>query len=310
MRKPSSYFSKTFLEQVIPYYLETFEKDRTANEYFSYACLLCDYLEKDFLEITELDAQRYYNHLLSKYHAEQISRKTINLRFSSYKRLAGFIHDLNLVPDYNNPFYRIKKITTSDDISHMCIIPWEDLDKIMSAAKDDDMMYLILALASRCAFTLTEIIKLKKSMITVDGDYVYVTLPIKDEYAGTNVRMLSSDVSQLMISYLETATIYSEYGYLFYNQHRNPITARNVDSAVQRIVRNSGVDRTYTIKDFRTKCIIDMKNAGVSNSVVASYVDVEEDRIKYYARAASSVYRTCPANLVNYRLMKGEKQCQ
>jgi len=306
LRKPSSYFSKEFMERIVPLYIDTFENGRTANEYFSYVCLLCDYLEKDFLEITELDAQKYYNYLITKYHEEQITRKTINVRFASYKRLARFICETDLLSGYKNPFYRIKKVPVDDAVSSVHVVPWSDLDMIMTAAEDSDMMYLILALAGRCCFSLTEITKLKTSMLTIDGDRVYVSFPQKDDYSGMCVRLLPADVSKLMIDYLKTAIIYSEYGYIFYNQHKNPITARNVDAAVEKIVRKSGVKKQYTIKDFRTRCAIDMKLAGVSDGDIADYMNIGERRIGDYARATQFA-RQCPADLVNYSLKKGEK---
>ena len=307
MRKPSKYFSKTFLEQVIPSYLETFDNDRTANEYFSEACRISEYLEKDFLDITELDAQHYYEYLFSLYHEGKITRKTINLRFSTCKRLASFIHECNVVSDYKNPFYRIKKIPVDDDVSSTRVVPWRDLDKIMTTAEEDSMMYLILALAGRCAFTLTEIVKLKKSMISIDGDKVYVSFSRKDDYYAPCIRALPADVSTLMIDYLNSAIIYSEYGYIFYNQHKNPITARNIDKAVEKLVKKSGVEKRYTIKDFRTRCIVDMKLVGVTDEDIADYINVGERQVGAYATAAYFA-KQCPADLVNYSLKKGDKK--
>ena len=301
MRKPSIYFKDDFLNRIVPLYIESIRNPRTANEYFSYTCLLCDYLEKDFLEINEADAQKYYDYLYSKYYSEELNRKTINVRFASYKRLAGFICEHHLSPGYSNPFSRIKRIPINDDVSAIHVISMTDLDKVMSEAKPDPMMYLILALAGRCAFRLSEITGLKESMIQISDEKVYVTFPRKSDYDYPDVRLLPDDVSKLMIDYLKNIIYFSDSKYLFYNESNRPITSRNVDSAVERYVKRAGLSHKYTIKDIRTRCIIDMKNAGLPNELIADYTKLQVHRIKSYDNAARAA-KTCPADLVNYQL--------
>lgn len=301
MRKPSLYFEEDFLNRILPLYFDTKKNSRTANEYFSYICLLCDYLEKDFIKITEADALKYYEYLYSKYYSGNLSRKTINVRFAAYKNLALFICEKNLLPEYKNPFHQIKRIPTSNDISVGHVISMTELDKIMSEARSDKMMYLILALAGRCAFKLSEIISLKMSMIQILDGRAYVNFPKKSEYHNLDVRMLPDDVSELMIDYLETVTFYSEEKFLFYNEHYRPITSRNIDSAVEKFVKHSGINCRYTIKDIRTRCIIDMKNSGLPDNLIADYTNLQVRHIKNYDNAARAAM-DCPPDLINYQL--------
>lgn len=301
MRKPSPFFKEEFLEHIVPLFMDSMKNIATANEYYSYVCQLCDYLEKDFLEITELDVQKYYEDLLSRYYKKELSRKTINVRFAAFKRLASFICEENLCKGYTNFFTAVKKIPTSDDVAVTQIISMSDLDKIMSAAKSDEMMYLILALAGRCAFTLSDIISLKEKMIQILDGRVYVTFPRKNEYATADVRMLPADVSKLMEAYLEKVIFLSPEKYLFYNKHGKPITRRNIDSAVERLVKKAALEHRYTIKDIRSRCIVDMKNAGLPEDIIADYTSLQVQRIRNYDNAARAA-KECPADLVNYQL--------
>lgn len=301
MRKFSPFFSPRMKNTILPDYIASISNAKTANEYVSYACLICDYLEKDFLEITHDDAQNYFAYLITKYNMQSLSRKTINVRLFGCNKLARFIIDNNYDDSFSNPFTRIRKFSIDDNVSPIHVISMEELDIIMTTASRDEMLYLILALASRCAFTVTEITRIRYEYIEKIDDITYICFPPKNDLAKEDIRRLPEDVNVLMSRYLDHFFGDNSTGPIFYNKHGRPLTIHNIDVYFSKLMDETGIKRRYTMKDLRTRAIIDLKNAGLLNDTIAKYTGLSEERVKMYNRAASIAQR-CPADLVSYRL--------
>lgn len=301
MLTPSTYFSDTFNNRIIPVFLKTIGNKGTAREYYSYIRLLCNYLEKDFLDIDESDARSYFSYLCGRTIADGFSRKTINVRFACYRTIGRFIEEQRLIEGYKNPFLEIERAPVDDNVSIVRVISMSDLDKIMTAASSNPMMYLILALSGRAGLTLSSILRIRINNIEISNERVYLCFPPQNDFEDETIVQLPQDVGILMQNYLQTFTAYGNTGHIFYNQHHRPLTARNVDAAIDRIVKASGVPHHYTLKDIRTRCIIDLINSGIDPTNIAKYVGLSIDRVKMYTNAAS-VANSCPADLVSYQL--------
>lgn len=297
MRAASTYFSKDF-ENIMKSYLSTVKNPRTAKEYWGYVCLLCDYLEMDFLDIKPEHAQQYINHLYNRYQQETLSRKTINVRLSCYKMVSAFI--ASYYNDcYENPFEAIRVAPIDANVSIGHVPSMSDMDSIMTAAKTmGDMYYLIIALASRCGMSVKEITELTVQNIkeTATGT---LTILLESKKGDVRFMPLPTDVSNIMAAYLDTCNI--ERGHIFLNGHKNPITAKNIEVAVKKIIESSGIDRHYTMRDFRTRAIVDMKKCGVDDGVLSEYIGISSSRIVRFNNVVSQV-GDCPADLVNYQL--------
>lgn len=296
----SAYYSEKISGTLLPMFLKSYTNQRTSKEYNNYINALCDYLKKDFLDITYEDAQKYYNFLYSKHFYGYISQKTIDSRFSCYRTFGRFISENDLHDGYKNPFLKIRPKTIDDTIDITNIPAMQELDMIMNSCKND-MFFLILALAGRAAMKTSEILHIRCSDITIDGETVIIEMHRKN--ANSRFVILPDDVSALMIKYLENYVAYGEGQYLFYNRYHNPLTSRNLDAAVKRIVKKSGVPHCYTLKDIRSRAIIDMKNADIDEDTISNYVGITKMRLSMYNNAAFLTH-PCPANLVNYQLKK------
>lgn len=292
------YYSEKTSGTLLPIFFQNYTNRRTSIEYSNYIGALCMYLKKDFLNITPEDAKKYYSYLYSKHVSGQISQQTINTRFSCYRTFGRFICENALHEGYSNPFLKICPETVDDNIKISNVPTMQELDVIMTSC-DSDMYYLILALAGRAAMRASEILHIRCEDISIDGGTVIIETYRKN--ANSNSLVLPEDVSALMIKYLENYVAYDEAHYLFYNKHHNPLTARNLDSAIKRIVERSGVSHHYTLKDIRSRAIVDMKNANIDEDTISSYVGITKMRVSMYSNAAHAV-RPCPADLVNYRL--------
>jgi site-specific recombinase XerD len=96
-----------------------------------------------------------------------------------------------------------------------------------------------------------------------------------------------------------------ESGHLFYNKHNNPLTARNLDAYFEKIWKKSGIETKYTLKDLRSRSILDMVSAAIRSGsdlpTVGAYVGIKDLRLNTYV-SANTIVGDCPADLVNFQI--------
>ena len=301
MREPSIYFSDEFKKTIFPEYLSSVKNARTRTEYFRNVCILCDYVKKDFLSLSEEDASSFVSYMTERYHSGTMSRKTINLRISCYSSVSRFISDTYEELGFTNPFRDIIRPEVDDSIPIARIPSMEQMDLIMSASVNHSPFYLILALAGRSALSATNIIRLTTNNLFEENGALYVRYESKDHKKEDLVVRLPEDVAALMRRHIESMDHVDAKGHLFYNKHKHPMTLTNLDTGIRKIVKESGVDGDFTIKDIRSRAILDMRSAGAEPVDIAQYTGLSNLRIHSFAKA-SAMLRECPADLVNYRL--------
>lgn len=299
MRAPSEYFSTDFMNRIWPAFRLEIKSAGTATEYFSVLCGISDYLQMDFLSISTEDALRYIGYLRERYHNGNLAIRTINMRIAVLRKMGSFIVERGLVKGYSDPFITINQEPVDDSVPVTRFPSIREFDAILSAAKNDDRMYLILALAGRVGLNASKIIKLHRNHLVEIEGRLCICLRAKNVLEKDQVIVLPEDVRNLVVHYIETHP--SSDGLLFHNKHGRPLSLRNLDAAIAGILSASGVENNYTIKDFRTRAIIDLKNAGVSDSTVCEYVGISALRVSAFSKAAGIV-GDCPADLVNFSL--------
>lgn len=305
MRAPSEYLGDYFKSNILPDFLGTYDNKRTAEEYFSAVNMLCDFVKKDFLDVTCGDADSYFSVLDDSISAGSFSPHTYNVRLSLYKNLADYI--LEKCPGVMeiNPFMHLSRKITSANIDISKIPTMKELDQILCAAKEySSMYYVIISLVGRLALTSSSIVSLDASNVLTENGRVMLYFP-RHGKTPEQVVMLPEDVQLLLTSYLENATHLSRGGYLFINSHGNPLSLRILDRHFSNILSKSGVCRRYTLRDVRTRAVLEMTKAALDNNVelsaVASYTGLRSLRMSSFAEAC--VHHTpCPADLVNFRL--------
>lgn len=303
MRKLCDFCSEEFKEMYADYGCSV-NTVSTLDEYTSYLNMLCTYLGKDYLDITEEDAQRYISHLLSKNSAGNLSKKTICVRLSCYKAVGRYVEQVK--KGFASPFKRIRRPDKADDRINPDRIPSiTELDAFMTVVKDDPMFFLIYALATRVGLSASTILQLKDSDVIIEDmaaageerSIVILRLPSKG-LSSERFITLPSDVGEITKRYLAVAVPVD--GYIFTNQHNRPMTIRNLDSATERFVRKSGINR-YTMKDFRNRAILELAKSGVDLETIGEYAGLARMRVGTLA-TSKSIIGTCPVDMVNYQL--------
>lgn len=297
----SEYMSENFIEDILLPFLQRAKTKRTAVEYVGYLRILSDYLQKDFLDITEEDASHVFDNWRGRVFSGTLSKKTVCVRLSCYRSLSKYIMEEygDLYPNFINPFEDIERPEINDSLKYESIPSMEEIDAIFSQAQDDKMYYLILSLATRACLPSSKITKITRSSISIDDNIV--GLHIKDSKGNENFIVLPDDVGELLLTYLDELTSVDEAGHIFYNKHGHPLTIKNLDTRITQLVNAAGLENHYTLKDLRARGILEMAKAGASEQAISSYTELGAIRLSQFAQAKGYV-GDCPANLVNFRI--------
>jgi len=296
----SEYMSEDFIQDILSPYLASMKNKRTAVEYVGYLRLLCNKVCKDFLDITSEDAYHVFEAWKSLMRSGELSRKTICVRLACYNSISKFIQEKLDYPDFVNPFDSIARPEVVDTVAPNKTPTMREVDMIVSQTKDNPMYYLIMALVTRACIPSSKITRITlNSIVREDGK---VALLFKNNtYDSHSVVVLPGDVVVLLDSYLSTLSEVDEKGHIFYNARGNALTLKNLDTAISKYVKKSGVGENYTIKDIRTRAILELVAAGASENSVMQYTGLGPMRTQQFFEV-KAMLSECPADLVNYRM--------
>ena len=291
MRGKSQYMSDFFVDEIFPAFATGFKAKTTVNEYFSAMCLYCDFIEKDFLEETFDDAMRYANYLQGKINDGNFATSTFIVRLSAYRAMEEFLMKFYPGTLADTPWHKIQRPHLDSSISPNRIPSITQLDMILEKSKDlGSMWYVLIALVIRCALTAAEVIALKKSDFQLEGDYMYLHLDTKRrDVQLTKERQLrlTDDVRDLVEKYIATMEICDEYGHLFYNSRRKPLSQKNLHDMLNKL--QDDLPFRFTIGSIRSRAILELLSASSDPAAVAQFADISSMRIASFIEAAGLV---------------------
>lgn len=299
--KESDFWSEEFTS-VLKEYVNTLT-EKTGKEYWGSAKSICDFAGKDFFDLDGEDVERYFGMVEKKVSEMKYSPITFNVRRSHLNKLSN--HIIENFPQYGveNYYIHIRGKRYDNGVKPGSIPTLEEMDKILQTAKECDYRaYAILVLAFRTGLKSSEIIDISRSSLTDDGEVM--SLRFINRGRNDEIVVLPEDVSAVLRKHMETQAVNDMSGHLFVNEWGAPMTLRNLDHLVKKIITKSGYD--YTIKDLRSRAIIDMINAAVKNGVdvdqTMEYTRLHGLRMNSYVEA-TAYSKKCPANLVNIRII-------
>ena len=293
----SDEFKNAFAE-----YAATLRKERTADEYVGHINQICNTLSLDFPEITEGMAFQYFHDLRQTCREGKLSIQTARIRLSCYKSVARYIVKHEYFPNYHNPFLKIMPPAQSDDAIDPHRIPsMKEMDKILTAAKSNPTFYLILVLAIRTGMTVTNILSVTASRIIREDGKMFLRLPAKTAFREDRYVMVPQDVAEIVEDYL-SGIFPDPKGHIFFNMHGRPLTIKNVDSGMEKIVRASGIENSYTMKDLRSRALLEMVKAGADPKAIEDYTGIGRMRIKSFLDAQGIITDDCPAGMMNFQI--------
>lgn len=301
MREFCEYCSEDFTHHF--YNCMVSKNTNTRTEYIGYINLLCNYLCKDFQDITYEDASKYLNYMNSKRIDGKLTRRTITVRLACYNTVALYLEEK--CEDYRNPFSKLVRPEVRQEFDANRIPSMEELDLLFSEAQKDPQDFLVLALATRVGLSAANILRLTTKSIVKDTSDGSISLHFepKSGFSKDTYVRLPEDVRDILVSYIEYKNYDdSDEHPLFINKWKRPLTIQNVDQLIKRLTDKCGLE-DYTLKDFRNRAILEMVNAGASMEEMSEYTGLKRLRLEKFFENKSLVSRACPAELVNYRLI-------
>ena len=296
----SIYMSELFAERIYPGFASTKKKPKTAEEYYKSARLLCDFAKKDFLAITTEDARAYFDYLKTLQAENKLSDRTIKMRFVGFNQLARYI--CAAFPEYmhENPFENIILPFAEENMKYQRIPSLAEIDKLLSAARDNEQMFLILCLISRMGLTAGECIRLSAGQIVETGENSIAISCIEKDGKMEILRPVPEDVKVILLDYIKKM---ESSGVLFRNEWNKPLTERNLDYQLKKYSSLAGIETKCSVKDLRNRAILSMLQANASPEEVSMYAGIGMVRVKQFVREGN-ILAECPADLVNYRIVK------
>ena len=94
-----------------------------------------------------------------------------------------------------------------------------------------------------------------------------------------------------------------EKGHIFFNKHTRPLTIKNVTDNISKIIESSDVSEKYTMKDLRSRAVLELVKAGATPNQISEYTGLSQLRIKTFVSSEHLIDGSCLAELVNYRLI-------
>lgn len=304
MRRSSNYMSALFKDIIWPEFSKKLTNERAQDNYYSIVCMLCDYTQTDFLEISYAQAKAYFDSLfVPKPNRKRIALSTIQSRLSALRSISSFISENKEtygIPDaYGNVFFYVDIPVLDENVKKEDIPTVKELGTILLAASEDPMMFLIFSMVIRCGFAASEICKMKVSQICEDAANRFSVA--FHEKTRTRYVKLPNDVVTVLMDYRKYLKVKQEF--MFYNKKGHVLKVRNLESLVRKYVSKGLVSKDYTIQDIRNAAVCHMKASGADDVSTADYIGVEARWMYRYDDVIKELDMQ-PVDLVKLRIVK------
>lgn len=286
-----NYLSPLFENEIWPLFAKTLNTAKSKSDYYSLVRDLCSYLKKDFLALSDFDAQSYFNHLLILANNGKQSIKTIKVKLARARSVSNFIlrhsYLFELQQDYiRNPFIRVSLPQTEDFLTAKNVPDIDEMNDILHKAEADPQLYLILALMVRCGISAGEICTLKYEDFMQDkkGN-------VGIEFCYRNVKRyvkLPIDILGLIQEYIGDMDV-AQSAYLFHNRRGNPLRIRDLERLYLKYLP-SDEEPHFTLSDIRNGSAAYMLVCGASGSEVAKYIGIAPDWIRRFDKIVPELY--------------------
>lgn len=276
MREASVYTSKKIKEEIWSEFSKRFKNAASHNVYFSDLNEAMDYLEKDFLEFRQKDADKYYDYLIKKTKSHLLKATTVKKKLNELHKFSEFIveyRDAFSIPQEFENFFQKYAIQYVADYETTELMPIEKVDAILHSARENLMDYLILSLAFRMMLKSTQIVELKKEDFIADPNGVYLIMPNKKD-----IKYVPEDIVVILERYLERR---EEKEFLFYNKWGRKLNKQYLHRMLRRHTRQAGVP-DCSMQDLRNTGAGVMFAYGVEAQNVAKQMGITSIHIKRY----------------------------
>lgn len=293
------YLSET-TKKIFEDYKETLRTEKAKSEYFYVINSFCEYTQKDYLDCGYSDFKAFCDMLDTSVASGRYSFKTICFKHSVLHMFSTYIDaysDTYGIKDFRNYMIKIPKPVASVAVKPASIPTAEELDKIYEAAKDDPLMYAIIALVNKCALTTAQLSTLRKSNFIIDSNQ-NVGMVFPYEFGSNRYLKITDDVVKILNSYITTRN--DESDYFFIGKGGKPLSHRTLQGRTSRLMEKAfGPNgKSFTLQDLRNLSVVLMLKGGAAEETVAEYIGIGAKWIQRYGRAVEE-FNKAPCDYIN-----------
>lgn len=247
MMRTSNYLSQNTLD-LIESHTQDFKSTKSKSVYMSKIIDICDYCEKDFLELTKNDVLEFFDY---------VKRRSVNTRllwlriYRSIAQEADQVYGTRLIDSFILPEQLEQEVYI--DPQKMPAI--SDIDKLLDYLKEsgDDQTFLMIALMLSTGISIKELISLKAGNIVVDTEgAVFLMFEPKTKEGITRYIPLTKDIAELLQKFrARGAESIMQNDYIFLNKLDQPLSLRSAQLILQKACEAAGTDpiRLRDLKD-------------------------------------------------------------
>lgn len=294
-----SYLSEK-TKKIFDDYKETLKTKKAKSEYFYVINSFCDYAEKDYLDCGYTDFKAFCDMLDTSVASGRYSFKTICFKHSVLHMFSTYIDaysDTYEISNFRNYMIKIPKPVASVAVKPTSIPTPKELDTIYEAAKDDPLMYAVVALVNKCALTTAQLSALRKSNIIIDANQ-HVGMVFPYEFGSNRYLKITDDVVEILNRYMATRNDSSDY--FFVGKGGKPLSHRSLQGRTARLMEKAFGEggKAFTLQDLRNLSVVLMLKGGANEETVANYIGIGAKWIQRYGRAVEE-FDNAPCDYIN-----------
>lgn len=289
---------------IIEDFCYTLKSQQAKNDYKREIIRFMEYIEKDFLNVTRIDCERYVKFLKDKVHDKVFTTATIEKKVSYLMSFFNYLEknkDKYQLPEYfSNHFKNIEKPEASREVSLDKIISLNELDKLIDVAKNNLRNYAAYMLIFTTGIKLNELLDLKWLQFIEDQEG---NVGIKLINNDTSIRYIKvhPDVWDLLLQYKESSKIANPI-YVFHGLKGQKLTARTFQYSLEKDCEKAGIAK-YSLRDLRHSHIFYSLNANAPKELIAKQQNwsniLYADRYKKYE---NFLLKESPFDFLNFSL--------
>lgn len=273
----SSYCSELFKDKIFPAFCLKLKTADAANTYMLSVNMICDYLKKDYLDITAGEAQKFFDALASgdgTKSGRPLAKTTIMTRFSCIRSISSFIltnQELFGI-EYTSPFLYLNVQEPAPSVVPDQVLTSEQIDNLLKCTKDNQM-YLMISLVLTCGLAVKELITMKQSQLVLDEKDRLCIAFAKNN--GTDYRYVKvpDSLKEPLLLHADSMRPFTDL--VFTNKQGRPYSMRVLQLHVKELMNEAGMSG-WTLQDLRQTASFYMLSGGASLSQTATQLGISE----------------------------------
>lgn len=259
---------------------------------------IMEYMQKDFLEMTDVDVKAYYDYMQNRVTKGLLKGSTVSKKFRELHSFAQYICEREevkcLQPEFLDLYEPYLKLLEKQE-KLAKFVPVQDIDKLFEAAKENRMVYCIFAFLYRMGMSSTEIVKLVPNDFCRYENGMYVEIEGRRELV-----YVPEDVEEIFLSYLEER---QDRPWLFYNQRGNQLNTMYISRMMKKYTSLAGIP-CYSAQSVRNTCAFTLDSYGASKEQTARQLGITGTQIhRYDGKIYKNYLQKNAQNLVRVKIV-------